>query len=200
MPSAFETEEGRMKPLIKWGAIAALLAGVMEFVIAIVRIFFSPGPVLQLYSSVDYLQETSLAIALLASAVMLVALDTLQRGSSDYGRLGDWGFGVAVISVVLILLSRPVSLLILDHVLLIPNTIGDYTRIVGLILLGAATLRAGVLPQWCGLLIILGFLLSQPLGIVGTILGDRICVGGVRIAVERGNPTPDASEGRVGAL
>lgn len=146
-----------MRSLIKWGGIAALVVGAVDVAKGIVMIF-APGH--DLFSSSDYLREALVFISFLGILVVLAALNYLQRESSGYGWLGKVGFTMACVGT-LVGLSRPLVLLFLEG---IRNNdldtligIGAIASFLGLILLGAATLRARVLPLWCGLLILLGF-------------------------------------------
>lgn len=100
----------------------------------------------------------------------LLALHTLQRGSSD--RLARWGFGVLVTGLAATTIG----------------VAGDYwadgagflIEVLGLLILwagsamyGAAHLRLGVLPRWVAWLLAL----AGPVGIVGMLLTGHIPSG-----------------------
>jgi hypothetical protein len=97
----------------------------------------------------------------------LVGLHALQAAS--YGRLGAVGFYAAFVGTALLLISTAVTILAGREVLNFLFVLG-FLGTLGLVLLGVATLRARVLPQWCGVLLIvaaLGILVYFVLGNYG---------------------------------
>ena len=74
------------------------------------------------------------------------------RQAPRYGQLGSVGFLTSFLGVLLLLIGLTLSYLVgglLDQVL----GLGFLVALVGFMLLGAATLRLGALPRWCGLLL-----------------------------------------------
>jgi len=113
-------------------------------------------------------------VALLFTAVGLVGLHTLQRGS--YGLLGQAGFYVALVAIVGRILGAVVFLAgssALERISF-PATL---CMLVGLVLYGGATLRARVLPRWYGLALIVSMPVSLSLATYyGTVLFGLILV------------------------
>lgn len=131
--------------LIRWGGLAAMLAGV--------------GLVLDMPFGLTALD----LVAALLVVVGLLGLRALQK--DNYGRIGRGGFWTVVVAslaqvlgvVVFWLGSKALSWLVFPVAFLaLP---------VGLIIYGVATLKARVLPRWCGL----GLIIIPPVTVV---LGD----------------------------
>lgn len=102
-----------------------------------------------------YLIESSDAIAEVGMLAALVGLHFLQ--TPRYGGLGTAGFTVAFVGTAFLLLSTVIWLFTAgaEGVFLdILFSLGGLAVLVGFPLLGVATFRAGVLPRWCGLLLI----------------------------------------------
>jgi hypothetical protein len=103
-------------------------------------------------------------LAMILEVVALVGFHTLQ--GRNYGRIGRAGLYTTIGSIVLFELLLLVSLLGGDVVGIDwLAAVGLLGLVVGLVLYGAATLQARVLPRWCGIL----FILFMPVGIL---LGD----------------------------
>jgi hypothetical protein len=148
--------------LVWYGMLGALLAALAWTVSGILAYVF-PGSNMGPVGSLSwYLIESSDAIA---EAGMLVALVGLHvRQAPDYGRLGTLGSVVAFMGTAFLLLSTATWLLtstegIFLDILFSSGALGV---LVGFPLIGIATFRAGVLPRWCGLLLI-GWLVYFPL-------------------------------------
>ena len=146
--------------LVKWGGIAAVLAGLLLIIVLLVLSnlqqwlapdTFSPG-----------LPSTILFIgALLGQMAGVAGLHALQRGR--YGRLGTAGFLVSFVGFALEFIARIMTLIVVggtssavNLVLVLLFLLGNLAPFVGLVLLGVATLRARVLPRWFGVLLIVG--------------------------------------------
>ena len=115
--------------VIRWGAIGFMLSGVAY----IVQSLTEPSRV----STVAFIA------ALILMSVGLIGLHALQGGS--YGRLGRVGLYTAIISN---------ALLIAGTVVFWPFLLGSLGNWIGLVLYGAATIRAGLLPRWYGWVLI----------------------------------------------
>jgi len=153
--------------LIRWGALAAILAG-GTFTVETSIGLFNPVEVRDHTTSAGFLSEALLAVALLFVMGGLVGLHARQAG--NYGRLGKAGFLVAFIGLALVLPQ-------LTFVLLTGNeppewllTPGALAILIGVVLFGAATLRARVLPRWGGLALMVFFPVVFLGGYVGAFL------------------------------
>jgi hypothetical protein len=126
-----------------------MLAGLTWIVLAVIPGATAGGRGLEVFGLV-YLSEALYGVALVGTLAGLVGLHVRQAPS--YGRLGSVGFMASFLGVSLVLVGLVLSLLVgrfLDQVL----GLGFLGALVGLMLLGAATLSLGALPPWCGLLI-----------------------------------------------
>jgi hypothetical protein len=161
--------------VIQWGALGAILAGVVWLVSGIVDMAFmreqgSEGP------GFIFLVEAMYIVALASMLGGLVGLHARQ--ATRYGWLGTAGFLAAFIGSALLLIGLMLTFLIrnsaLERVLADPVLgLGLLCTLVGFVLLGIATLMLGVLPQWCGLLLIV----CLPLAIVLGDSGGGIALG-----------------------
>jgi hypothetical protein len=159
---------------VRLGALGAILAGVAwiasSFFTAAVASGRSPE-VLGLAS----LDEVLYLVAVAGTMGGIVGLHARQAPS--YGRLGTAGFLATFTGTALLLLGLVLSFAIgsvfertlLDHML----GLGLWAALLGFMALGAATLRLGVLPRWCGVLLIICLPLAIVLGDYGggTVLG-----------------------------
>jgi hypothetical protein len=154
-------EEGETRVslnLVRWGGLAGVVAGVLY---ALIGIIGPQSPVFPSFS--DYLIEV-FAVALLFTLVAIAGLHVLQR--DRYGRLGAAGSLTAFIGYALVLLAATATALAGREILGVVFSLGVLGALVGLVLLGTASLRARMLPPWCGVLLIAGFLLSIVLDIL----------------------------------
>ena len=142
--------------LIRWGAIAGVVAGVMYILTGIVNLFAPQSPVFVSFS--DYLIEILFVVGLLGTLAAIVGLHYLQRGR--YGRTGVAGSLTAFIGYALLLVAATVTILAGKEALDAVFPIGSLAALVGVVLLGSASLRARVLPRWCGLVLIAGYPLT----------------------------------------
>ena len=120
------------------------------------------------------------------------------------GATGDWerpGSLVTFIGYALIVLVTAVSVLARGQALYLVRLVGATAVLIGSTLLGATTLRARVLPWWCGVLLIVGF----PLGDVSNAIvaeGSEAIVfgivwGAVGYALLTSSRAPDQQSVRV---
>ena len=150
--------------LVRWGVLGTLLAGISWIASVIVdSVMVRQGPVLAMYT--------------LAWAGTLGGLVGLHgRQAPRYGWLGTTGFfaaftgaALALAGSVLTFLSRS-SILeqeFLDQALglgLFSTLVGLVLSSAGFVILGVATLRARVMPRWCGVVLILGLPVLWALG------------------------------------
>jgi hypothetical protein len=139
--------------LTRWGGLAAMVAGV-AFIVDILFVFTVP--------EADWTNVVYIVAALLLVAGM-VGLHALQK--DNYGRIGRGGFWTVVVATLAQVLGIIVFLLGSRVLNWLVFPVGFLAVPVGLILYGAATLQARVLPRWCGL----GLIIVPPVTVV---LGD----------------------------
>lgn len=133
-----------------------MLAGILILIAPPQRVFSSFS---------DYLIEIILVVAFAGTLIVIVGLHALQSGR--YGRLGAAGTLITFIGYALILMVTAATMLAGGEALYNVRLVGGLAVLIGSILLGAMTLRARVLPGWCGVLLIVGFPLGDILdGIV----------------------------------
>jgi len=172
--------------LIRWGAIGLMLGGVTWLILGLSAVF-------------GYLQAIPgredvvlFVVALILTAAGLVGLHTLQIGS--YGLLGRIGFYIALTAVAGRILGAVVYLAGSSALEWIsrPGTLG---MLVGFVLYGFATLRAGVLPRWFGLAFLASMPVSLPLSTYGTALfGLFLAVLGYVLGSGKDTATEQANE------
>ena len=121
----------------------------------------------------DYLVEIVVVLAFVLTLVTLAGLHAAQRHSGRYGILGAAGFWLTFSGYVVVLVTVHLTLLAGDEAILSVRLVGGLLVLVGSILLGAMTIRARVLPWWCGVLLIVGFPLGDFL--------NNVAVGGENI-------------------
>ena len=117
----------------------------------------------------DYLLEIVVVAAFVLTLVTLAGLHATQRHSGRYGILGAAGFWLTFSGYVVVLVTVNLTLLAGGEAILSVRLVGGLLVLVGSILLGAMTIRARVLPWWCGVLLIVGFPLGDFL--------DNVAVG-----------------------
>ena len=150
--------------LVRWGALGLFLGGTVWLLLGLFNLF---GGLLAIPGGKD--DVVLLALGLVLTAAGLVGPHALQRES--YGLLGRAGFYIAVASLLaralrdVIFLAGGQTLL---HWIVWPSVLG---MMVGLTLMGIATLRARVLPRWYGLALIVSILpVLLPIRGLGTAL------------------------------
>jgi hypothetical protein len=129
-----------------------------------------------------FLVEAMYIVALAGTLGGLVGLHTRQ--ATRYGQLGKAGFLAAFVGSALLLLGLVLTFLVrdsaLERVLADPVLgLGLLCTFVGFVLLGVATTMLGVLPQWCGLLLIV----CLPIAIILGDYGGGIALGLVWLAL-----------------
>ncbi len=144
------------------GALLAGVAWIASFVVDLT----SEGQGSEVFGLPSfYLIEGAIGLALAGTLVGLLGLHARQ--TTSYGVLGMVGFLTALVGAALVLanvlLIRVAERDLLNLLLLL----GLLSMLFGFVLLGIATLRAGVLPQWCGVALILALPISALLGNFG---------------------------------
>ncbi len=149
--------------LIRWGALGAVLAGVVWIVSGILAVIYqgvhAPG------SLADYLVEGTFAAGLLLTSGAMVGLHALQK--DNYGRIGRAGFYTVVVASLGQVLGTMVLLAGSTALEFLVFPVGVLGVLVGFVLYGAATLQARVLPRWCGIGLIVGLPVAIVLGLYG---------------------------------
>jgi hypothetical protein len=144
--------------MVRWGGLAGLAAGVVFLLSGILTFVAPPQRVPSSFN--DYLLEIVVVAAFVLTLVTLAGLHAAQRHSGRYGILGVAGFWLTFLGYVVVMVTVHLTLLAGDEPILSVRLVGGLLVLVGSILLGAMTIRARVLPWWCGVLLIVGF----PLG------------------------------------
>ena len=187
--------------LIRWGGLAAMLTGV-AFIVLMLIPEGSPGSFSYVLGSIVFI------VALLLLLVGLAGFHALQKG--NYGRIGRAGFYTIVAAASAQLIAQ-VGLMFGSTALEFLDFLGFLGVMVGLVLYGAATLQARVLPRWCGV----GFIVGLPIwlalsAILGAILGGfgwpigggifraPVAGAGVRAVVAEGGGNRATLAGEVG--
>ena len=174
--------------LIRGGGLAAMLSGVVWIIYAVLGL---AGGDLEESNPLDIL----IIIAWLLQVVGLVGFHTLQKRT--YGRIGHGGFYTFIV-------GAPTQALGLLLVLAGSETLGEpligvggLGILIGLVLYGAATLQARVLPRWCGIALIVSLPVTILLGDYGGILFGVIWLAlGYMLWSQRGTPTESRSRVR----
>ena len=141
--------------LIRWDGLAAMLAGVAWVVSGLISLVVPGQGTEDVGSFSYYLLETIFCIASVGMLGGLAGFHALQAAS--YGRLGAAGFYAAFVGTALLLISTAATILAGREVLDWLFVLG-FLGTLGLVPLGVGTLRAGVLPRWCGVLLIVAVL------------------------------------------
>jgi hypothetical protein len=168
--------------LVRWGAIDLRLGGAVWLVLGLSGVF---GYLRAIPGREDVVL---LIVALLLTAAGLVGLHALQGRSC--GLLGRVGFYIAVVSLLARALGAGVFLAGSSALSWISYPWGTIGMLVGFVVYGFATLRAGVLPRWYGLALIVSMPLSLPLAAYGTTLfGVIMVVLGYALRARKGTTT-----------
>ena len=146
--------------LIRWGGLAAMLSSVPWIAYTLLYLTALLTPLL-VYVLV--------LVAVLLTLVGLAGLHALQKGR--YGFIGRVGFYTLFVAYMVQILSIVVFFLTESEVFFRWLLwIGYVGLLVGFVLFGAATGRAGVLPRWCGDMLIIAF----PVTIILAPYGDVV--------------------------
>jgi hypothetical protein len=159
--------------LVRWGGGAGVATAVM-FVLAGILILIAP-PQRVFNSFGDYLVEVILVVAFALTLVAIAGLHTLQSGR--YGRLGAAGSLITFIGYASIVVVAAVGKLVGGEALFAVRLIAALAVVMGSTLLGAMTIRARVLPWWCGVLLIVGFPLGDVLDSIVAVGSEGIVLG-----------------------
>src|SRR4051794_7135845 len=145
--------------LLRWGGLAAMLAGVAFIVLLLIPVAFM---VLKLHpdaygaSPFNVLGSVLFIAAWLLLVVGLAGFHTLQE--ERYERIGRVGFYTVIVGVSAYIVAQVIGFMLGSTILEFLGFLGLLVVMVGLALYGVATLQARVLPRWCGV----GFIVGLP--------------------------------------
>lgn len=152
--------------LIRWGGLAAMLGGALWVIGTLVHASKPRGCIAEECAfrpmrESGVLDGTLMLLSLLLFAVGAMGLLILIRRSGRFGRVGKTGVLVGAAGGALLVIAGLIQAIFfggdfpLMPFFVIP---GVLALIVGFLLVGIAILRAGVLPRWVAVLIIVGAL------------------------------------------
>src|SRR5215212_4681918 len=147
--------------VVRWGAVSFVLGGVARIALTLALLALGPRAGLGFFVPVMYI----LAVLFLIGGV--VGLHALQKNA--YGRIGRAGFYTVLLAFAAQILATVVFLFGSEALEWLSFPVGLLGAIVGFALYGTATLRAGVLPRWYGVLLIVLLPVSVALGPFGNI-------------------------------
>jgi hypothetical protein len=146
--------------LIRWGGLAAMLGGLAYLVSVLLGFLVSETTT----TIVHFLADSFAVVPVLLILVGMVGFHTLQK--ANYGGMGRGGFYTVLVGLLAQVLGTISHLSGSEALDWLVFPVGIVLMIAGLVLYGAATLQARVLPRWCGL----GFVVVPPLVIVLEVL------------------------------
>ncbi len=184
--------------LIRWSGLAAMLAGVLLLVAALLDLAVDPGEPTSVRVTTGVYSFQS-AVNLLALVLLLIGLVGLYaRQSEAAGLLGLVGFLVAFLGTALATGFRWAILFMAPSLAVAaPGFLNEgpppgfflmlITFAVGWLLFGVATLRARVYPRAPAITLIVGAVLSLlPLPLVDIVLATAVAWMGYVLFMERG--------------
>ncbi len=146
--------------VIRWGAIALMLGGLVWITFNIYALIQGGTPALPGPGFVAFY-----VVAVLFTSAGLLGFHALQQDS--YGRLGRVALYTVLGLSTLLIVNALIFLFTIPAIFNVTNMIGLVGVLIGFILYGVATLRARVLPVWCGVLFIAFLPISIALGDYG---------------------------------
>jgi len=131
--------------LIRLGGLAAMVGGMLLVAAPLGARYFPQA-------MQGFAMEAFLVVALLLVPVGMVGFHAIQ--SRNYGRIGRAGFWISVAGPLAVALGAVSYLwwgsVFGSSVLWLAFPVGPLVLLVGFVLYEVATLRANVLPPWCG--------------------------------------------------
>jgi hypothetical protein len=144
--------------VVKWGGGAGILAAALLVFSAIINQIAPVEGIVD--TSSEYFYRAVTVGAYVAVIVAVLGIHALHRGSSRYGRLGTAGSVITIASYAMIAVLTLISMVQDFEYLPTIQVVPAALVFIGSLLLGVIILRAGLLPWWCGVLLIVAF----PLG------------------------------------
>lgn len=120
----------RTRGFVRWGGLAAIVAGVFYVAQGIVGLLVPQGAIYTRFS--DYLIEIFFVLALAGTLIAIGGFHVLQSGRDRYGRVGVAGSLTAFVGIALMFLSALASTFAGGDVLGGAFFIGFLAAIVGL--------------------------------------------------------------------
>jgi hypothetical protein len=151
--------------MVRWGGLAAAASSVM-FVVSGILTLIAPQGAASSFGA--YVLEVVIVVAFALVMIAIAGLHAAQNRSGRYGRLGAAGALLTFVGYAIVLVAAHISSLAGGDPVITVRLVGGLVVLIGSILLGAMTIRARILPWWCGALLIVGFPLGDVLeGVVG---------------------------------
>ena len=180
---------------VKRGGLAGVLAAALFLLTTILSRIAPVEAVFQ--SPTDYLQQVGMVLAFAATIGAVLGLHALQRAHPRYGRVGAVGSILTILGYGTVLLVVVVGIVLGGRSITEVRIAGALTVLVGSALLGVATLRARLVPWWCGVLLIVAFPIGDVLdgvfaggeGIMLALLWGSV---GLALLTRTGSPVPSA--------
>ena len=152
--------------LIRWCGLAAMVGGALWVIGTLIHASKPRGCIAQ-ECAFRPMRETGVldGILMLVSLLLFVAgaagLVILARRAGRFGRLGNTGAAIGAVGDALLVVASLVQALFFSGDFpFMPDFVvpGVLALVAGVLVLGVAILRAGVLPRWAAVLIIVGAL------------------------------------------
>jgi hypothetical protein len=176
--------------LIRWNALAALASGVLWVIGGILTLAYPQAPPDMLGTRLpNYLGTFVFSAAYLGVLGAFIGLRARQVDS--YGNLGEAGFYLAFVGAALLMVAQASSAIFAENGTLLGWLLDDpgygfmvaiNLHLAGLVVLGVATLRARVLPRWCGLALI-GVVVVSIFGAIVSVGLAFVAVGLLWVAI-----------------
>jgi hypothetical protein len=160
--------------MVRWGGLAGTAAAVMFLLSGILTLIAPPQEAPSSFGG--YLLGVVLVVAFVLVLVAVAGLHAAQSRSGRYGRLGALGALLTFVGYAVVLVAAHLTRLAGGESIIAVRLAGGLVVLAGSILLGAMTIRARILPWWCGALLIVGF----PLGAV---LEEVVAVGSENVVL-----------------
>lgn len=132
--------------IVRLGGLAAMSCGALSLASASLGLLPLFGA-----AAGGFLVAVAGAVTLLLVPAGMVGFHVLQR--HDYGRLGRVGFWLIVVGSLTVAFGVADFFVwgdMLQDAVPLSLKLGPLVLLVGFVVYGVATLRAGVLPRWCG--------------------------------------------------
>ncbi len=152
---------------IRWGGLAVMVGGALWVVDTLIHASKPRGCIAEecafrpMRESAGALDSILTLLSVLLLAVGAVGLMTLVRRYGRFGRMGRAGAAIGAFGATLLVFAGLVQGIFFGGDFpLMPYFVipGGLALIVGVLLVGVAVLRAGVLPRWVAVLVIVGAL------------------------------------------